>query len=120
MISCYLHHPIWGGPQCFIRHNMADELLRIVNEVDLQLLTPPGTITWEDREQSSTVDLIFSTAGLEQRVISYCVDSSLENDSDHHPISTQFSLDRQPQVMECRRNWKNMDIEDIAARAQHL
>ena len=24
-----LHHPIWGGPQCLTRHNMADELLRM-------------------------------------------------------------------------------------------
>src|SRR5436190_4314811 len=115
-----LHHPIWGGPQCFTRHNMVDELLHIVNEADLQLLTPPGTITWEDRGQSSTVDLIFSTAGLEQRVVSCCVDSSLENGSDHHPISTQFSLDRQPQVVERRRNWKKMDTDSIAAGSQHL
>ena len=115
-----LHHPIWGGPQCFTRHDMADELLRVVNEADLQLLTPPGTITWEARGQSSTVDLIFSSTSLEQKVISCYVDLNLESGSDHHPISTQFSLERAPQVVKPRRNWKKMDSEGIAAGAQHL
>jgi len=99
---------------------MADDLLCIVNEADLQLLTPPGTITWEARNQSTTVDLIFSSASLEQKVISCCVDKNLESGSDHHPISTQFSLEVAKQVVESHRNWKKMDSEGIAAGAQHL
>ena len=94
---------------------MTDELLRVVNEADLQLLTPPGTITWEARGQSSTVDLIFSSTSLEQKVISCYVDLNLESGSDHHPISTQFSLERALQVVKPHHNWKKMDSEGIIA-----
>jgi len=58
------HHSIWNNLQCFIRHNMTDKLLCIVNKTDLQLLTLSDIITWKDREQSFTVNLIFNTADL--------------------------------------------------------
>ncbi len=89
-----LHYLIWDDSQCFIRHNMTDKLLCIINETDLQLLILSDIITWENREQSFTVNLIFSIVSLKQWVISYCINSNLKNDSDHHLIFTQFSLDR--------------------------
>ena len=80
------HHSIWNALQCFIKHNMIDELLYIVNEADLQLLTLSETVTWKDRKQSFTVNLIFSMTDLEQQIISCCVNSDLKNDSNHHSI----------------------------------
>ncbi len=89
-----LHYLIWNDLQYFIRYNMINELLCIVNETDLQLLTSSDIITWEDREQSFIVNLIFSTVSLKQQVISCCVNLSLKNDSDYHLIFTQFNLDK--------------------------
>ena len=45
-----LHYLIWNDLQCFIRHNMTNELLCIVNKINLQLLTLSDIIMWEDRE----------------------------------------------------------------------
>ena len=52
--------------------------------------------------------------------MSCCVNSSLKNDSDHHSIFTQFSLDKQLQVMKHCHNWKKMNIENIATEIQYL
>ena len=82
------HHSIWNDSQCFIRHNMTDKLLHIVNETDLQLLISSNIIMWEDREQSFTVNLIFNTANLKQWIINCCMNSNLKNDSDHYLIFT--------------------------------
>jgi len=83
-----LHHLIWDESQCFIRHNMMNELLCIVNEADLQLLILSDIITWEARNQSFTVNLIFSSVSLKQKMISYYININLKNDSDHHSIFT--------------------------------
>jgi hypothetical protein len=115
-----LHHPWWGGARCLTRHRMADDLVGIVKEAGLQLLTPPGTITWEARRSKSTVDLTFASPWLAQRLIGCRADPTLENGSDHHPITSLFTLDTIPQTLKQRRSWRKMDKEGIAAGAQHL
>ena len=60
------HHSIWSDSQCFIKHNMTDKLLCIVNETDLQFLTLSDIIMWENKKQSFTVDFIFNTANFKQ------------------------------------------------------
>ena len=89
-----LHYSIWNNLQCFIRHNMINELLCIINEIDLQFLILSDIIMWENKKQLFIVNLIFSTADFEQQVMSCCMNSSLKNDSDYHSIFTQFSLNR--------------------------
>jgi hypothetical protein len=115
-----LHHPWWGGARCLTRHRMADDLVGFVKEAGLQLLTPPGTITWEARGAASTVDLTFASPWLAQRVTRCGVDAELENGSDHHPITSLFALDPIPRTLRQQRSWKKMDKEGIAAGAQHL
>ena len=82
------HYLIWNDLQCFIKHNMTDKLFYIVNETDLQLFILSDIIMWEDREQSFTVNLIFSIMNLKQWIINCCMNSSLKNDSDYHSIFT--------------------------------
>ena len=45
-----LYHLIWNDSQCFIKHNMTNELLCIINETDLQLLILSDIIMWENRK----------------------------------------------------------------------
>lgn len=115
-----LHHPIWGGTQCLERHKMADDLLQIINEAGLQLLTPPGEVTWEARGATSTIDLAFSTENIAQLLVRCKRDDQLESGSDHHPITTQLCLNFCQQGPRTRRNWKMMDKGGIAAGAAHL
>jgi hypothetical protein len=99
---------------------MADDLLQITYEAGLQLLTPPGTETWEARGAVSTIDLVFATEGLARQLVSCKQDAKLESGSDHHPITTEFTLLAPNKVVRPRRRWKDMDREGVSAGAQHL
>ena len=114
------YHLIWNDLQCFIKYNMMNKLFCIVNETNLQFFISSDIITWKDRKQSFIVNLIFSTANLKQQIINCCMNSNLKNDSDHHLIFTQFSLNKQSQMMKYCHNWKKMNIEDIVAEVQYL
>ena len=59
-----LHHPYWSGPSRPTQHAAADQLLDIVAAADLDLTLPAGTVTWEARRSSSTIDLVFMSASL--------------------------------------------------------
>ena len=62
-----LHHPIWGGPDVSRWHTGAELVLELMEEFQLELITPLGLITREKREQRSTLDLAISTLGIAQR-----------------------------------------------------
>ena len=62
-----LHHPNWGGPST-IPHQEASELINLVDQQGLELLTPVGTITFERGPQKSTIDLVFATPALAHQV----------------------------------------------------
>ena len=93
------HYLIWSDLQCFIRHNMTNKLFCIVNEINLQFLISSNIIMWENKEQLFIVNLIFNIANLKQWIINCCINSSLKNDSNHHSIFTQFSLNKQSQMI---------------------
>ena len=82
------YHLIWNNLQCFIKHNMMNELLHIINKTDLQLLTLSNIITWKNRKQLFIMNLIFSITNFEQQIMSCCVNSSLKNSSDYYSIFT--------------------------------
>ena len=114
------YHSIWNDSQCFIKHNMTDELLHIINEIDLQFLILSNISTWKNRKQSFIINFIFSITDFEQQIISCCMNSSLKNDSNHYSIFTQFNFNKQSQIMKHCHNWKKMNVEDITAEIQHL
>ena len=73
-----LHHPMWGGPTRK-RQVLAETLLQATEEKGLTLLLPPGLITRDltvndntpqERRQQTTVDLIFGSQSIAQRVVS--------------------------------------------------
>ena len=99
---------------------MIDKLFYIINKTDLQLLISSDIITWEARNQSFTVNFIFNSASLKQKIISYYININLKNDSDYYLIFTQFSLKKVSQVIKSYYNWKKMNSENIIAEAQHL
>ena len=40
-----LHHPRWGGQAVLSHHRLADELIKILGNRDMELVLPEGTIT---------------------------------------------------------------------------
>ena len=60
-----LHHPLWNHPTYLQHHYIADELLDIIGEIGVNLITPPGLATRNcqrgPHHEKITIDLAFST-----------------------------------------------------------
>ena len=88
-----LHHSAWGSFCCLAHHSMAENLLRIAEEADLQLLTFSEIITWEKGNQLSTIDLIFCFLWLAQNMMSCIRNDRVENSLNYYSIFITFSLE---------------------------
>ncbi len=55
-----LHYLSWEDVRCLIRYYMTDDLVRITNEVRLQLLTSSNIITWENYRSVIMMNLVFT------------------------------------------------------------
>ena len=115
-----LHHPMWNGPQTVTQHEAADQLLDSVMQANLQLLLPPGSTTWEARGGRSTIDLVFGSDLVANRLIECKVRQDLDQGSDHLPIATILALEPQLAPPSRKRNWKKMNLELITKEAQAL
>jgi len=120
-----LHHPSWGGPSYPMQHKLADNLLDIVRDADLNLTLPQGTITRDcqrgNNHEQTTIDLVFTTAVLEQQVVRCGVEMKVDQSSDHLPICTEFEWERMGKTKESksRRAWKSMNIEKFSESLNH-
>jgi exonuclease III len=99
-----LHHPLWCGPRNPATHKAADTLVDTLQQYDLSLTLPHGTVTWEARGAASTIDLVFTSLGLQNRVLECQVRQDLEHGSDHFPIATEVALSPAKAPMQRRRN----------------
>ena len=63
-----MHHPFWNGPSRPTQHAAAGQLLEIIDHHNLSLTLPKGTVTWEARNTSSTIDLVFMLEYLVERL----------------------------------------------------
>ncbi len=86
-----LHHPEWGGDHVNADVR-AEELLQTVNLLGLELLLPPGTITYERGSTRTTIDLAFSTPQLTQRLLACQVRKEWGSGVDHYPIHLKFDV----------------------------
>jgi hypothetical protein len=68
--------------------SITEELLDILEERRLDLLLLPGSYTWQSRGQETTLDLVFATEGVGQRVIECKAQLSFDYDSDHFHVAT--------------------------------
>ncbi|KAK2923091.1 Endonuclease/exonuclease/phosphatase superfamily [Fusarium oxysporum f. sp. vasinfectum] len=69
----------------------------------------PGTITYEERDGRTTIDLCLTTAGLMDRLIQCEIETDMDHDSDHLPITTSLDLNTVKMIAKPRRNWKALD-----------
>ncbi|KAK7219285.1 hypothetical protein V2G26_007288 [Clonostachys chloroleuca] len=64
-----LHHAFWGGPTVEHADPEANQLIELIEDFDLTSTLQPGTITYEEGERQSTIDLCLVTLGLVDRLI---------------------------------------------------
>ncbi|KAI0995575.1 hypothetical protein K3495_g12605, partial [Podosphaera aphanis] len=112
-----LHHPRWGGSTVFSHHKLAEHLISVLSDHNMELILPQGTITWKSRGSQSTLDLAFISKDLEDTVIGCYQPEQLESSSDHIPICTELQIEPpiRPAV-EPRPCWKMADWEVVNKR----
>ena len=105
-----LHHPHWGGLHVK-PDNESQNLLELADEFSLTQCLPQGTITRQVFNSATTIDLVYVSQELVNRLY-YCDrDLEVHADSDHYPIASGFDL--QPILDEPapKRCWRKTDEE---------
>jgi hypothetical protein len=90
------------------------------NYHSLHLLLPPGTITREENNHKTTIDLIFASPSMKNALESCRVRNDLHQGSDHFPIQSVFSFTPFLFRFEPPPLWKQADKQAIAQRSQEL
>jgi hypothetical protein len=77
-----------------MQYKLVDNLLDIVQDADLNLTLLQGTIIRDcqrgNNHKQTTINLVFTTAVLEQQVVQYRVEMKVDQSLDHLPIYTEF------------------------------
>ncbi len=73
-----------------------------MESADMTCMLEPGTITYEEGDGRSTIDLCWTTLGMVDRIINSRVDRNLDHNSDHLPIS--IVMDVRTSLMEAKPN----------------
>ncbi len=111
-----LHHPRWNNAGRYTYHAMADQLLEIIEEREMELGTPKGAVTWKARGHESTIDLTFFTKGAYQALSSCTTREDLHYGSDHFPVMTELEWSWEEAKQRPRRAWKK--LEEISTRRE--
>lgn len=104
-----LHHPLWGGLNREATDLELEDLIDIIGYFALYNTLPPGTVTYEEGQAQSIIDLCLVTSGLIDKVTKSEVDRSLDHDLDHLLISTTLDLAVQRLEKRLRKDWKRLD-----------
>lgn len=105
-----LHHLSWGGAE-IQGDTEAEDLLEVMDLYDMEMITEPGVVTWERKDQKSTIHLTFISNGLLERLVNCVRGDDIDQNSDHWPIRTVLDITAPQKIPEKRRNWKEMDVK---------
>ena len=80
------HYPMWNPPRYSRHDEEADKLVEIATELGLNLLIPPGTVTFPNAE--TAIDLVWANEMASARMMKCGVAQVHDHGSDHLPIET--------------------------------
>ena len=87
----------------------------------MTLLLPKNTVTWQTAGMESTIDLIFITHQLTDRLQRCNTAPELQLGSDHLPVLSEFNTEPVAEEQPIkRRAWKTANTEVIRTRAEEL
>ncbi len=109
-----LHHSHWEERRCFTRHTTTDTLLNVITNARLKLLKS-DTITREAHNQSTTIDLVFSSEKIQFMTRKCEVRIDLHQKSNHLSIVTELCLQTISVQFSTQRLWKKMNTEALSA-----
>lgn len=113
-----LHHELWGGPTTWTDPE-SDELIEIIEEFQLGSLLPAGTVTYDDKNAQSCIDLCYGSQDLVDRVIMCNTDPSMDHNSDHLPITITLDLRSIQRPEMNARDWSRMDEKEFRTYLAH-
>ena len=58
----------------------------------MELALPHASVTWEAKNTTSTIDLVFISTVLQNRIINCGIAKELDHGLDHYPIATELEL----------------------------
>ena len=106
------HHPLWN-PRAYTRHdNEADVLVNMMADLELNLLLPPGTVTFPSA--GTTIDLVWGNNEAANRIIKCRITEQNDHGSDHLPIETEIAICTErpqypPAYNFAKTNWKELN-----------
>jgi hypothetical protein len=77
---------------------------------------PAGTITYDDKNAQSCIDLCYGTQDLVDRVITCSADPSMDHNSDRLPITTRLDLRIMQRPKVDTHDWAGMDKKEFRIR----
>ena len=112
------HDELWGGDNISAqRQGEADPIIDLMIAHSLQSLLPRGTITWENNENRSTIDLMLVSAELAQEAV-ICRVYGTEHGSDHRAIESTFDTTAPERTCAPRYLFRNAPWKRIRERVQ--
>jgi len=118
-----LHHPLWN-PRSYPKHDpLADELVDLMLHANMNLLLPPGTITYPTDNQAggTAIDLVWGNDRAKEYVLKcHTVEVLNDHTSDHLPI--EVLLDLEPRTMPATKspfNYAKTNWELLKVKIQH-
>jgi Endonuclease-reverse transcriptase len=83
------HHPVWNPAQ-YTRHDEeADKLIDLATDLGLNLLIPPGTVTYPNA--NTAIDLVWANEPAATRMMKCRIALNHDLGSDHLPIETALT-----------------------------
>ncbi|PWI64463.1 hypothetical protein PCL_10441 [Purpureocillium lilacinum] len=106
-----LHHPLWSSTHRRLGDGPnAQQLLTIIEDFQLELLTEPGVPTHRWKDGESTIDLTFASEDLVSRTIQCKIDRRLDCDSDHLPIGVALEWEWKAEPRTKKRLWSKTNM----------
>jgi len=111
------HHPLWNPPGYHKHDDTADHLVDLAAQFGLNLLIPPGTVTYPNANKThpnagTAIDLVWGNTKAQERLLKCQISEDGDQGADHLAIETILSYDcidipeNQPRLDISRTDWK--------------
>ena len=108
------HHPLWN-PSEYTRHDdEADRLIDLAASLDLNLMLPPGTITYPNANTS--IDLVWGNEAAIDAMLKCKIAEDHDHGSDHLPIETVLTTKTHTITPEPVFNFTKTNWEEFSNR----
>ncbi len=105
-----LHHFTWKESFYLRQHLLLNELIEMITNIDASLALSQDTITRNYQESQMTINLVFTTENITNRLIWCEINEEMKNFSDHLLIQTVINLKVcKKSARRLRCNWKTMN-----------